>query len=276
MSKNEIMSIIFSNNIKFKAEFLSSIIILFLVFLVSLYGILFHDEIYSSAQNINNLATDWMNLLIIIPLFIITLWLVSKGNINGLLLWSGILFYLVFIYLFYSISISFQWTSLLYITITPLCGFTSIGIIGKMDSDEVHNFLANRLSTSLTGGLLLLFGLFFLALDLLNIIGYLSNSSTIEIDQYTALIVDFTVGIPLLLIGGILIIQKKNLGYVLSLGLLLYIILLDFGVSVLYIFKWFFNEPDFDPGALIIFSVITLICFFPIYLSYKKTQSISY
>ena len=269
------MSNFFSDNTRFRAEFMSSTIILVLVFLVSLYGILYHDKIYSTSQNINNLATDWMNLLIIIPLFIISLLLVSKDNNIGLLLWPGILFYLVFIYLFYSIAISFQWISLLYLTITPLCGYTSIGIIGKMDSDKAYNFLTNRLPSSLTGGLLLLFGLFFLALDLVNIIGYLSNSSPLEIDQYTAWIVDFTVGIPLLLIGGFLLIQKKNLGYVLSLGLLLYIILLDFGVSVLYIFKWFFNEPDFDPGALIIFSVITLICFSPIYLFYKNYKSIS-
>ena len=216
-----------------------------------------------------------MNLVIIVPLFIISLWLTLKDNIVGLLLWPGILFYLVFIYLFYSISISFQWISILYFIITTLCGYSSIGIIGKMNSDKIYIFLANRLPSSVTGGLLLLFGIFFLVLDSLNIVGYINNSSPIEIYQYTPWIVDFTVVIPLLFIGGSLIIQKKNLGYVLSLGLLLYVILLDFGVSILYIFKWYYNEPDFDAGALIIFSVITLICFSPIYLFYKKTQSIS-
>ena len=52
------MSKIYSNGNRFKAEFISSIIILVLVFFVSLFGILFHNEIYNSVQNINRLATD--------------------------------------------------------------------------------------------------------------------------------------------------------------------------------------------------------------------------
>lgn len=256
---------------KVTAEFISSISIICLVFIVSLAGIVYHDQIYSPIQNINNLATDWFNILIILPLLIATLFLISKNNLLALLLWPGLLLYFVFIYLFYLISISFQWISLSYLVITPLSGYTTIGIVGKINSEKTFGYLEQLVPTTFAGGLLILFGVFFILLDIGNIINSLDSQSIIPLDTYVPWIVDFTVGIPLLLIVGVIIIQKKQLGYVLGPGLLLYVILLDLGVSILYIFKWLYHEPDFDIFAMVIFSIITLVCIFPFYV-YKRNE----
>jgi hypothetical protein len=64
--------------------------------------------------------------------------------------------------------------------------------------------------------------------------------------------------------------QKKPLGYVLSPGLLIYSVLLDIGVTILYVFKWYYQEPDFEIDALITFFIVTVITLIPLYYYLKK------
>lgn len=86
-------------------------------------------------------------------------------------------------------------------------------------------------------GILLLFGFGFMIIHLIDIIEVLTEGTLIELEQFTPWVVDFTVAMPVVIVGGLFIILKKLLGFVLSPGLLLYLGLLDFRVTILYVFK---------------------------------------
>ncbi|MHA1992201.1 MAG: hypothetical protein ACW98A_14605 [Candidatus Hodarchaeales archaeon] len=265
MAKNN-----FIKNPNINLVYYSSIVISCLVLFTSFVGILYNSTIYSPSQQVGNLATDWTTLLIVFPVLLISMWLASRGHLLGFLFWPGALFYLVFVYLFYSIAVPFSWVFLLYVTLTALSGYTIIGIIGTIDAEKVKKNYIQQIPSKLVGGLLVFFGIGFLMLDLLDILEALNQTSTIELDTYVPWIVDFTVGIPILLISGVLMWQKKPLGYVLSPGLLIYSVLLDIGVTILYVFKWYYQEPDFEIDALITFFIVTVITLIPLYYYLKK------
>lgn len=125
-----------NHNEDFTIEFLSSIVIFILTFIGIVLGILNGKSLYES-QYIGNLATDWTTALVILPMMIISLVYIRKNNLLGLLFLPGLLFYLIYVYFFYSIIVPFNWNFLLYIIITPLCGFTVLCIIYKIDSNKV-------------------------------------------------------------------------------------------------------------------------------------------
>lgn len=264
-----------SKNLKddFKIEFISIIIIFILTSIATLLGIINGSFFYES-QYIGNLATDWTTVLIILPLIIVTLFFSRKNNLLAILFLPGMLFYLVFVYFFYSIAVPFNWNFLLYIVITPLSGLTALSIIYKIDSDKVYEIYYSHIPSKFVGGLLILFGGLFLFLDIGDIINTLLQESNVTIITYTPWIVDFLFGIPIAIAGGILLLKKNKLGYVLGPGLLLYFIVLDFGVSILYVFYWYYNVPDFSFDAMIIFTVITLICLYPLRYFIKVEKGI--
>lgn len=257
-----------------KLVYFFSIIISCLMVFTSFIGILFNSRIYTPSQQVANLATDWTTILIVFPVLIISMGLASRGYILGLLFWPSSLFYLVFVYLFYSIAVPFSWVFLLYITLTALSGYTIIGIIGLLDAEKIKKNYIEQIPPKFVGGILIIFGIGFLLLDLSDIIEVLNQTTTIELDTYVPWIIDFTVGVPILLIGGILMWKKEGLGYVMSPGLLLYSVLLDIGITILYVFKWYYNEPDFEIEALITFFIVTIITLIPLYYYLKNPEVI--
>ena len=248
-----------------------SIIIAILTIIISLIGILNPSAIYTSSQRVGNVATDWTNLVIAIPVLLGSMWATYKGHLLGLLLWPSSLLFFVFVYLFYSIAVPFNWVFLPYLILASLSGYTVIGIFTTIEAQTVKKKYTSQIPTKLIGGVLLLFGIGFIMLDIIDIIVAFNQIIPVESDISAPWIVDFTVGVPLILIGGVLIIQKKALGYVFSPSLLLYLGMLDFGVSILYLFKWIYNEPDFEIGALIIFFIVALICFIPLLFFFKNS-----
>lgn len=262
----------FSDFIKsnLKLQLISSFLVACLVFLTSSIGILNNRTIYTSSQQIGNLATDWTNLILALPILLISMLFVYKENVLGLLLWPSSLLYFVFVYLFYSISVPFSWTFLLFIIITSISGFTFLWIFTKIEGQAVHRYF-DEIPSKLVGGILVFFGIGFFLIDLVDIMGAVNQTNLVNLDDYVPWIVDFTIGIPILLIAGYLMWKKDELGYVLSPSLLLYMILLDIGVTILYIFKWVYQEPDFEVEALITFFLVSIITLIPLYYFFKKS-----
>jgi len=249
-----------------------SIIIACLTIFISLIGILNPSAIYTSSQRVANIATDWTNIVIAIPILLGSMWATYRGHLLGLLLWPSSLLYIIFVYLFYSIAVPFNWVFLPYLILTSLSGYTVIGIFSNIKAQIVQEKYTSHIPTKLIGSVLLIFGIGFIILDIIDIIAALNQITPVESDIFTPWIVDFTVGVPLVIIGGVLILQKKALGYVFSPSLLLYLGMLDIGVSIFFLFKWIYNEPDFDIGALIIFFIVALICFIPLWYFFKNSH----
>ena len=104
-----------------KIWYLLSLIIALFVALVSIIGLLYKDSIYLSEDLLQTfIPNDIINLIIGLPFLLISLWLTKKGKIIGLLCWPGALFYILYIYLPYILSVPFNVLFLPYLIIFSL------------------------------------------------------------------------------------------------------------------------------------------------------------
>ena len=268
-----------------KISYLSSIVIFILMILSSILGITNPTVFYPASQQIGNLVTDWTNLLLITPIFLIILRMVSKESVIALLLLPGIILYMVFIYFFYSIyfligylffSISLKMSLILYFILAILSIMTYIELCRSINHEEIAKRYTSQVPPILVGVILLVFGIGFLLLDIGNMITLFTQSSQTPpnlLDEIVPWIVDFTVGIPIAIFAGIMILMKRNVGYTLSPGLLFYFGLLDFGITILYVFYWIYDHPDFNVIALITFTIVAAVCFFPLSYFFGKPKN---
>ena len=87
----------------------------------SLGGLLFPSAIYQTDELLRTfLANDQVNLLVGLPVLLVSLWLARRGNLVGLLSWPGALLYITYNYLAYLFGIPFGGITILYLVLTLL------------------------------------------------------------------------------------------------------------------------------------------------------------
>jgi hypothetical protein len=125
------------------------------------------------------------------------------------------LFYSLYAYLPYAISAAVTWLLLVDVGVVTLSAFTLIGLLATIDGSVVRERL-NRTPVRWVGGALTVIGLLAYA-------GLAANaaSTLAEVGARGHWVTDWTVGTPVLVLGGVLLWRRLPLGYVAAPGLLL-------------------------------------------------------
>ena len=85
-----------------KLSYINSFIIATLMTVSSVLGLLLRDQMYPSEELVLAfLPNDIVNLVIGLPILLVSMWLTSRGKLLSLLFWPGALFYVVYNYLIY-------------------------------------------------------------------------------------------------------------------------------------------------------------------------------
>lgn len=215
-----------------KLAYAGSLAVAIFTTVVSIVGILFWGILYPAQQAPNSVGSDAFNLVVILPILLISMWLTRRGSLTGLLFWPGALFYIFYIYTFYVISVPFNTLFLLYIVLVVMSAYTIIGLVASIDGDAVRKRLAGVVPGRAAGGVLIGLAILFIVMDAYAVIAALLSHTPVDIQTQTPWIVDFIVECPALLIGGVLLWRRTALGYVAGAGLLLQIGALMVGVPV--------------------------------------------
>jgi hypothetical protein len=162
---------------------------------------------------------DAANLLVGLPNLLGSLWLARRGSLGGLLLWPGALYYVLYTYALYLVGAPFNALFLAYVALVVLSAYTTIGVVARIDGDAVRRRLS-RAPARAVGGVLV--GVGFLATAGLAalVIPALGDPAAVAPLLHARWIVDFTVGNPVLLLGGVLLWRRAGLGYAIAAGLL--------------------------------------------------------
>lgn len=162
---------------------------------------------------------DAANLLVGLPLLLGSLWLARRGSLVGLLLWPGALFNLLYTYALYLVGAPFNGLFLAYVALVVLSAYATIGVVASIDGAAVQQRFAGA-PARLVGGALVGVGLVATAGLTVPVITTLAGSTPVDPLLHARWIVDYTVGNPVLLIGGALLWQRTGLGYATAGGLL--------------------------------------------------------
>lgn len=242
-----------------------------LVIITSALGIILRDEIYHKSTLLTSFVpTDVLNLFIVSPILLIIIWYTKRNSIQGLLLLPGILFYNVYIYSVYMIGTEFNPLFVPYMLIVSLSLYTLIAYIWSLDNEKLGVVLSNITPRRIHAVLFLGIVGIFLSMQISDMINPERDVNATDIGQWIA---DFVIFMPALLLGGILLIKRKKLGYVLSPPLLL-VTSLSFLGLIPYLITLAIITSNPLPWADIIFvGIFGLVAFLPLLNSMYRIKN---
>jgi hypothetical protein len=248
---------------KLTLAYLLSLLVAILMAAASGLGLLNPDAIYpSEALRQSFFANDVVNLVIGLPILIVALGLAWRGKLIGLLFWPGALMFVLYNYLAYVFSMPPGWYYLLLMTLVALSLYTLIGLTARLDIESISRRLVERVPARLTGGLLILFGAFVFLRVFFVIAGSLKDPSSVAAADLAVLPADFLIA-PAWILGGVLLLLRRPLGYAAGLGLLFQACMLFVGLIAFMLLQPSMTGAEFDLAGLLVVVAMSLIGFLP-------------
>jgi hypothetical protein len=205
------------------------------------------------------LGQDALNLVVGLPLLVGAMWLAHRGALIGLLLWPGALFYVLYDYGYYVLGAPFNGFFLPYLALMTLSAYAMVGIVATVDGVAVRERLATAVPARLTGGFLAGLALLFMALWVGMSVSALVSGVALDEIARVVTIMDLTVQLPALFVGGILLWRRQPLGYIVAAGLLSQAAAYLIGLSALTVLQEVVLAAPFDPIAVVPGLVVGII-----------------
>jgi hypothetical protein len=243
--------------------YILSLLITLLMTASSVAGLIYRTTIYPTDELRQTfLPNDVVNLAIGVPILLVSMWLVRRGKLIGLLFWPGALFYVFYNYIAYVFGMPFNIVFPLNLALAASSIYTTIGLIASLDGNAIKDALNGKVSERFGGAVIAGFGILFALRVFGFMIGALLNQTQIPANEFPVLIADFMVS-PAFIIGGVLLWQRRALGYVSGLGLLFQASMLFIGLIFFMLIQPLLTEASFPLFDVVVVAVMGLICFIP-------------
>jgi hypothetical protein len=224
-------------------------------------GDLYRDNPYLVAQAV---AQDFISLFIMLPLLVITALLAGRGSVRALLVWLGILVYLVYTYVIAAFAVRFNSFFLVYVA---LLGFSLYGLIGGLASADHSRIKSCFMETTpvkaisiYMAGLAIL--LYFLWLS--EVIPALISGNVPQsiLDNGTPTnsvhVLDMAWILPAFSIAAVGLWRKQALGYTLTGALLSYAVSLILAILSMMVVMNQRGQPIIAPQAVIFVTLFVI------------------
>lgn len=247
-------------------EYANSFVVAIIMVVASTVGIMYRSVIYPTEKlSIGFVSTDLLNLVVGLPVLLVSMWLTRRGKLAGLLCWPGALFYVLYIYTSY-LALPVSVLLIPHIFLIILSAYSIIGIIVSINCDAVRQRLSGVIPAKTTGGILTSIAILVIVYQIISIITVLINQTTPDNVELVQWIDDLVVGSPALLVGGFLLLRRKALGYVAGAGLLLMCSVLFIGVIPAMVFQALSADTPIDVIGILIVLISGMVCFIPFVL----------
>ncbi len=254
-----------------KGDYVLMFIILLLVAVASISGLLASRTLYPSEDLRNGFViTDIVNLLFVLPLLVSGYVLTRRRSLVGLVFWIGSLFVINYHYIAYASSRPMTLQFVLYVVLVGFTAWAIIRLIRRINLFEIKEQLADAIPVRLTAGVLILLGLLFL-LRAGDILIKAFAAGTMLPPTECADLLSSTIWI----IGGVILWQKKAVGYVVGAGLILQASLLFVGLLIYFILQPIIANIPFPLEDFMVIFFMGWVCYIPLGLFLKGiiTQS---
>jgi hypothetical protein len=233
-----------------------------IMMLASVLGLLFQEVVYQTDELLLSFVpSDIFNLAFGLPILLGSLWLARRGALIGLLCWPGALFYVLYMYVPYMISVPFSILTLLYLSLVAISAYTMIHIIANIDRESVSQRLRGFVPARISAVLLVSLGLLIVVRQTAVILSVLTNQTPLDILELSAWVADFMVAIPALLIVGIQLWRHRGLGYITGAGMLLGYGMLALSLVPFFLWQARLNNSQTDVAGMITMLVMAALCF---------------
>jgi len=248
---------------------LLSVPLAILTAIVSYAGV-FVESTYARENSLyaaQGIGQDIVNLFIVVPILLFAAFFAWRKSKLGLLIWSGAVFYLAYSYTIYSFGLHFNNLFIAYCLILGLSFYSLVYFLISSLSENVSQWFASDVSTKPTGIFLVVIAVLFYFIWLSEIIpAILINATPKSIIESGLLInpvhvLDIAICLPALIVTGIALIKKKNIGFLLAPTMLLFCIFMAVAIAAMLITM---KAKGLDTNLVLtaIFGFITLLSSF--------------
>jgi len=250
-----------------------SLVIAIFMTIASAAGLLYQPRIYPTDELLQSFVpNDVVNLAIGVPILLGSMWLTRRGKLVGLLFWPGALFYVLYNYIAYLLSMPLNVLFLPYLTLVALSTYTMIGLVASIDGKAIQQRLSGAVPEKVAGGVLVGLGVAFFLRVIGTIVDALTSQTAIPATELSVLISDFLLA-PASIIGGVLLWRRQALGYVVGAGLLFQSSMLFIGLIVFLLLQPLLTTAPFVLADVIVVFIMGLICFIPFGLFVRGVTS---
>lgn len=234
-----------------------------LTVVLSLAGLLFQVSLYPTEDvRYSFVATDLINVIIVVPVLIWSMSLARRSKWIGLLFWPGALFIVTYHYLSYAAALISTWQTGVYLLLVLLSAYAIFRLLSSMDFLFIRKQLAGRVPERFAGGVLAGFGILFFfwrgSLAVQSLIG----SVVLSRPELTTAIADVILA-PAWVIVGVFLWRKQAFGYAAGAGLLFQFSMLFIGLFVYFALQPVLAEVPFPVNDFIAVFTMSLVCFIP-------------
>jgi len=222
---------------------LLSVPLAILTAIVSYAGV-FVESTYARENSLyaaQGIGQDIVNLFIVVPILLLAAFFAWRKSKLGLLIWSGAVFYLAYSYTIYSFGLHFNNLFIAYCLILGLSFYSLVYFLISSLRENVSQWFASDVSTKPTGIFLVVIAVLFYFIWLSEIIpAILINATPKSIIESGLLInpvhvLDIAICLPALIVTGIALIKKKNIGFLLAPTMLLFCIFMAIAIAAMLI-----------------------------------------
>lgn len=188
--------------------------------IVTIYGKGVYENM-SADVAIQGIAQDYITLFIAIPLLIVASFLTRKNSLKSKLFLAGVLNYFFLTYLFYMNMAMYNKLFLVYIILVSTTFFAFALTLLSIDIKTISQHFSPKTPTKSIGSFLIVLPSMIALLWLSVIVPPLIDGSIIpqSVEHYTTLTVqgfDLSIFLPVAFISGLLLIKKRQFGYLMS------------------------------------------------------------
>lgn len=226
-------------------------------------GIYKNDSVAIAAQG---KASDFVTIVMGIPLLAVSLYFACKGSFRGRILLTGTLGYFLYTYMSYTFLWMYNRLFIIYVLLMSLSLYAFILCMMSFDMENIKSYFHKKLPVKFLGG----FQIFIAFTIGMLWLGKLAPSIfqgkvPVGLEQYTTLVIqgmDLGIVVPAAFLSGILLIKRKPFGYLLSSVIIIKGITMLSSISAMII-NQALNSVSMGAAEVIIFpffNIIAIIC----------------
>ena len=243
-----------------------------LMIIVTVAGLLYPSTIYPTRNLLSTFhLNDFANLVFGLPLLHFSMILAGRGRLTGLLCWVSALVYVLYTYIPFMIAMPFGILFLPYTLLVVLSAYALIDLVAKIDGEAVRRSFTERAPSKSSAVLLLAFALMIPLREALLIVQALLSHSSVDLITAAVWIDDVVVASPLLLIAGVRLWSRKEMGFVLGPGMLLAYGVLSLGLILMLLLQPRYTGNPVSVGDVVVLAVMALVCLIPFALLLANT-----
>lgn len=192
------------------------------------------------AWAVQGIGQDIVNVIAVAILFFVVYW-VNKGSVTAILIWSGVLLYLIYAFAIYAFDVHFNHLFLVYVAILGLSFYALVGSVIQLHLDRLQASFSHQITARLVSVFLLLLGIVFSLLWFSEEIPALVTGTipasvlTANLPTNPVHVLDLGLYLPAIITTAVMLWRRKLLGYLLAGPLLVFSILTETAILAIFL-----------------------------------------